>query len=430
MNSHMTEAHQRLIKLFIIILLIVFIPIAGFATHFTWVGSVDSDWNKDGNWLPSGVPNDATDTAKISIMTNIPTVPAGLTLDTLTIECDNNGEAIEVSTAGSLTLTKLHLIVRSASDTATDKAVLKMGGALTVSGVIDISSEGRGTAKLDLNDNGLSGNPTINLTTKDDGEADGVVDLFDFGILAENFGKKVGESAPAAPSQGRDYSGGQLALKLPERLPHRGDTVEVDVIARDAWMKAYGFTLSYDRSLLKLMDVEEGDFLENTLFLFHDGRVLCASRSGPSRGDGVLLRLRFRVIGEGRSREGIALRDIQVVDGKGRLGRLGEIRVPFCTAPHRTRLLASFPNPFNSEVWMPFQLADDADVRVEIYDISGRVVRVLDLGRLPAGYYLDRSTAAYWDGRSDVGERVASGVYLYRFTAGSYSAIRKMVILK
>jgi len=265
---------------------------------------------------------------------------------------------------------------------------------------------------------------------KADFNGDGVVDLFDFGILAENFGKKVGGKAPAAPSQGKDYSGGQLALKLPERLPHRGDIVEVEVVARNAWMKAYGFVLSYDRSLLKLMDVEEGDFLENTLFLFHEGRVLCASRSGPSRGDGVLLKLRFRVIGDGRSREGIALRDIQVVDGKGRLGRLGEIRVPFCTAPHRTRLLASFPNPFNSEVWIPFQLADDAEVRVEIYDISGRVVRVLDLGRLPAGYYVDRSRAAYWDGRSGMGERVASGVYLYRFTAGSYSVIRRMVILK
>ena len=68
--------------------------------------------------------------------------------------------------------------------------------------------------------------------------------------------------------------------------------------------------------------------------------------------------------------------------------------------------------------------------RVEIYDISGKVVRVLDLGRLPAGYYVDRSAAAHWDGRSDMGERVASSVYLYRFSAGSYSVIRRMVILK
>jgi hypothetical protein len=264
-----------------------------------------------------------------------------------------------------------------------------------------------------------------------DFNGDGWVDLLDFSILANNFGKKVGEDTPAAPPQGTtDYSGGRLTLRLPERLPRRGDTIEVEVVAQDAWMKAFGFLVSYDTSLLKLVEVAEGDFLKDALFAFHNGRVLCASRSGPSRGDGLLARLRFRVIGEGRSRVAISLRDIQIVNGEGRLEKLGEIHVSFGTAPRRTRLLASYPNPFNSEVWMPFELADDADVRVEIYDVSGRVVRVLDLGRLPAGYYVDRSTAAYWDGRSDMGERVASEVYLYRFTAGSYSAMRRMVILK
>ena len=93
-------------------------------------------------------------------------------------------------------------------------------------------------------------------------------------------------------------------------------------------------------------------------------------------------------------------------------------------------LLPNYPNPFNPETWIPFRLAEDADVMLTIYDKMGRVVRSLDIGHQKAGVYETRNKAIYWDGRNDLGERVASGVYFYHFKAGNYSATKRMVILK
>ncbi len=98
--------------------------------------------------------------------------------------------------------------------------------------------------------------------------------------------------------------------------------------------------------------------------------------------------------------------------------------------PAETELLSNYPNPFNPETWMPYRLASDTDVLLSIYDINGALVRELDLGHQQAGYYTDRSRAAYWDGRNEWGESVASGVYFYQLRAGDYSQMRKMVILK
>ena len=98
--------------------------------------------------------------------------------------------------------------------------------------------------------------------------------------------------------------------------------------------------------------------------------------------------------------------------------------------PDTTALLANYPNPFNPETWIPYQLAHDTNVTLTIYDIRGAVVRRLDLGHQMAGYYADRIKAAYWDGRNNLGESVGSGVYFYQLQAEDFSAIRKMVILK
>jgi dipeptidyl aminopeptidase/acylaminoacyl peptidase len=91
---------------------------------------------------------------------------------------------------------------------------------------------------------------------------------------------------------------------------------------------------------------------------------------------------------------------------------------------------SNFPNPFNPETWVPFTLAEAADVTVRIYDAGGSVVRTLALGQRTAGEYVSRSTAAYWDGRTDDGEAAPSGLYLVQLTAGSQSAVRRMVIAR
>jgi len=98
--------------------------------------------------------------------------------------------------------------------------------------------------------------------------------------------------------------------------------------------------------------------------------------------------------------------------------------------PDKTALLQNFPNPFNPETWIPFQLATDADVTISIYNASGELIRRLTLGRKSAGLYTTKETAAYWDGRNEIGERVASGVYFYTIKAGDYTATKRLTILK
>ncbi|MBI1928820.1 VCBS repeat-containing protein [Candidatus Poribacteria bacterium] len=104
-------------------------------------------------------------------------------------------------------------------------------------------------------------------------------------------------------------------------------------------------------------------------------------------------------------------------------------------------LYQNYPNPFNPETWMPYQLTEDARVMVQICDIRGQLVRTLSLGFKPAGTYLTRERAAYWDGRNHSGERVASGTYFYTLSAfshlsylsrdrGAFTFTRRMILAK
>ena len=106
------------------------------------------------------------------------------------------------------------------------------------------------------------------------------------------------------------------------------------------------------------------------------------------------------------------------------------IRLDSIGKPKLTQLLQNFPNPFNPETWIPYQLEKSTDVTLQIYDASGSIVRTLDLGFKGQGFYMTRSTAAYWDGRNNLGEQVASGVYFYSLNTADFSATRKMLILK
>ena len=79
--------------------------------------------------------------------------------------------------------------------------------------------------------------------------------------------------------------------------------------------------------------------------------------------------------------------------------------------PQTTQLWANYPNPFNPETWIPYQLAKETKVTLQIYSVNGALIRTLTLGHQPAGIYQTRSRAAYWNGRNEWGEPVASGVY-------------------
>ena len=98
--------------------------------------------------------------------------------------------------------------------------------------------------------------------------------------------------------------------------------------------------------------------------------------------------------------------------------------------PKRTTLLPNYPNPFNPETWIPYQLSKSSEVTIHIYSVNGTLIRDLAIGQKPAGIYQSRIRAAYWDGKNNLGERAASGIYFYTLTADEFKSTRKMLILK
>jgi hypothetical protein len=104
--------------------------------------------------------------------------------------------------------------------------------------------------------------------------------------------------------------------------------------------------------------------------------------------------------------------------------RLGDI------IPSQTALLQNYPNPFNPETWIPYKLAEDSLVTINIYDTNGNLIRRFALEEQGAGVYTSRDRALYWDGRNNTGERVSSGIYFYQLQAGKFTAVRRLVIMK
>ena len=98
--------------------------------------------------------------------------------------------------------------------------------------------------------------------------------------------------------------------------------------------------------------------------------------------------------------------------------------------PLETKLHPNYPNPFNPETWIPYQLAEDAEITIRIYNTSGEIIRTLFSGHQVSGYYIRRGSAAYWDGRNEFGEAVASGIYIYELETPSFKQTKKLVIIK
>ena len=157
---------------------------------------------------------------------------------------------------------------------------------------------------------------------------------------------------------------------------------------------------------------------------------LSAARVSARMGWGASLLLGFSVHPAAPTERDVPLR-FTLVDGEGtRWPSVVHLTVSAAPHPDLTRVFPSYPNPFNPETWIPYQLRQAADVVVHIYDFQGTMVREIALGRQEAGWYTNRRDAAYWDGRNRLGERVASGVYIYHLQAGAYSATGRLLVEK
>ena len=131
-----------------------------------------------------------------------------------------------------------------------------------------------------------------------------------------------------------------------------------------------------------------------------------------------------------RLAEALDTDDLQMRQGLAVLEQLLAVLTLSEAFPRETALLANYPNPFNPETWIPYELSKPAVVNISIHSVDGQLVRELVLGHLPAGIYHNKSRAVYWDGRNDFGESVASGIYFYTLSAADFTATRKMIIRK
>ena len=121
---------------------------------------------------------------------------------------------------------------------------------------------------------------------------------------------------------------------------------------------------------------------------------------------------------------------LDLTDATIQMGVLALEQLAAALMPEETALLPNYPNPFNPETWIPYQLSEDGPVSISIYDATGVLIRTLSIGIQSAGFYNSRDRAAYWDGRNDAGERVASGLYFYQLRTPSFHQTRRLVIVK
>ncbi|MBM3242887.1 T9SS type A sorting domain-containing protein [Candidatus Poribacteria bacterium] len=221
-------------------------------------------------------------------------------------------------------------------------------------------------------------------------------------------------------------------VRVPEQTAKAGDRIYVPIVIDDVTgLLAGGISLKYDKTVLlairALSDITLNDsyWKANTAL---DGEVRFGfANPQPMKGQGNLLLVEFEVLPNTEGKTSPLILDN--IDLSNSL-TITKINGSITVLPSRSILLQNYPNPFNPDTWLPFKLAQNAPVSINIYDTKGQLIRTIALGNKNAGIYLTTDKAAYWDGRDSFGEKVSSGVYYYTLQAGEFRATRKMVIVK
>ena len=244
--------------------------------------------------------------------------------------------------------------------------------------------------------------------------------------------------ADASPNSStpRNYS-----ISVPHLTITTGSRINVPITINDAsGVTSGGIALRYDPNVLRAVNVFTSDMLSGYYWeskIKRKGEVRIAF-AGPQTlsGESALFYIEFEVLSNNDYGVSPLILDIAQLSENLNITKVnGSITI----LPPESKLLQNYPNPFNPETWIPFQLNKDADVVIKIYNIRGDLVRILDLRHRSAGFYMMKGKAAHWDGYSESGKRVASGVYFYQLQvreaipsigAGNFSAVRKMTIIK
>ena len=265
-----------------------------------------------------------------------------------------------------------------------------------------------GLSAARLSTQGVSGTGTllqVRFRAKSRGETELALQKFQFGSTS-------GDSIPAGPHE--------IRITVEERLT-TGD------VNRDGVVSILDLILVAQQLGKRVpagsaVDVN-GDGVVSILDLIRVAQGIAGSPAAPAAGTGSVDAAMIEVwIAQARLEDDGSLAFKQGIENLENL--LASL------IPEETALLRNYPNPFNPETWIPYQLAESAEVTLTIYDINGQLIRRLAVGHQAAGMYQSRSRAAYWDGRNQLGESVASGLYFYTLTADNFTGTRRMMIVK
>jgi hypothetical protein len=315
-----------------------------------------------------------------------------------------------------------------------------------------------------------------------DVNSDSLVDIFDLVLVGKHFGEvyTTAATAPAIVTTAVDQEPVRVHLEATisevENRGFRERLCQVDVLAktlpstrpRDYLIQGYQLDVAYDPYLCGLINVNGVDNISTTGTSplkeadspqayyrvkpkFGAGRIEniaavkapgTAANQSSVETNLSLATITFRLKSDvDLALESVDLQNLRFVTTKGQLipveiNPLIQIQFEGEDEPYRYALEQNYPNPFNPETWLPYQLAESSSVTFWIYNAKGQPVRQLKIGYQPAGTYLGRDRAAYWDGKNDLGESVASGIYYYQIQADiapnstSWKQIRKMLLLK
>ncbi len=260
----------------------------------------------------------------------------------------------------------------------------------------------------------------------------GRVDFDDFFLFVDNFGKST--SSKRWLGHERAYADARFVLEASGGSRAENGLASVRLLtAQVEQLRSFGLVLRYDAEQVSFVGLREGHLLESggRAPLLHvlaerPGEIAVGNGlvdGGEVSGAGLLAELRFRVVGAPGEVVFSPRAFVARADG------YSQEVAPFAPArliPHAYRLGTNYPNPFNPSTSIDFALPEDGMVRLSIYDVLGRRIKVLlDEGAQRAGYH----TVA-WDGRDALGRGVASGVYFYVLEAGAFRQARKMILIK
>ena len=280
---------------------------------------------------------------------------------------------------------------------------------------------------------------------------------FQGGSIDNAAGTITGLSAERADDQGVTGAGTLFEVEL--KAKSSGETkltlqnLQFDVITRDTSADPYEITLTIEEQLIAGDVNRDGqvNILDLVLVAQQFGQSMPTDSPADVTGDGVvnildLVRVAQNFGNTAASAAPVAITEnvdsamVETWIAQARLKDDGSLafkqgienlqNLLASLIPEKTALHRNYPNPFNPETWIPYQLAAPAEVALTIYDMNGQLVRRLAVGHQAAGMYQSRSRAVYWDGRNQLGESVASGLYFYTLTADNFTATRRMVILK